>query len=199
MSELTESLKLNSAARQECMRDVHRDLLPIEAEIDKLRKRAASVKKRLKDYEIPLSAFNLVRRFVNMDELKRDTLMDTLREGFKALQPGAQHDFLGALDQPGIDTARIATGDTTDVERPSIGDWEPPEGTVTLEVPVTAAQEKVIAEARALSEPKKAPRKPRAKKTEAADDCDSLPTVQEPGEDDQPALTAAEQDRYALH
>ena len=108
---------LNSTARKQVMQEVHRDLLPIEAQMDELRDKAKQIKARLKDYEIPVSGFNLVRRFIGLEKSKRDELQDTLREGFEALEPGTQHSFLDAMEgKPGVDTAHMAKGDTRDVE-----------------------------------------------------------------------------------
>ena len=91
----------NAAARKKIIRDVMQKLDGIDGQIAELQEERTKLKNvHVKgDLGMKVADFNILRRFRNLDDDNRDSLFDTLREGFKALNIGVQSSFLETLDK----------------------------------------------------------------------------------------------------
>lgn len=99
MTEATEGH--NSAARADLIRGTIRALDDIDSQIRVLQEQRTAIKnKNIKaDLGMKVADFNVLRRFYGLQQEDRDTLFDTIREGFAALGIGDQASFLPALDE----------------------------------------------------------------------------------------------------
>ena len=96
--------EINGEARAGIIRDACQWIAGQEAEIKTLREGIAEYKsKHIKgDLGFKMADFNAIYRVSKLEVEDRDKLIDTLREGFAALEiswDGDQSSFVGALDE----------------------------------------------------------------------------------------------------
>jgi hypothetical protein len=92
--------EVDAGARASIIRDACRWIADHEADVKALREEIAEYKqKHIKgDLGFKMADFNAIYRVSKLEVEDRDKLIDTLREGFRALGIGEQASFLGALD-----------------------------------------------------------------------------------------------------
>lgn len=92
---------VNSGARADLIRSAARYIEDREAEIKAIREDITEYKaKHIKgDLGFKLSDWGTVYRMYKLESEDRDTLLDTIREGFKALGVGGSVDWVDAAEQ----------------------------------------------------------------------------------------------------
>lgn len=90
----TQSAKHNVQTRQKIMKEVSADLDRLDDKMADLREARKKARKRLKDCDISMVAFDFERRLGKMDKADRDSIYDDLVQAHEALRPGEQVDWL---------------------------------------------------------------------------------------------------------
>ena len=86
-ADIEEMTKSNVTHRDKAMRDAHKELSTIEADIAELREQASEIKARLKkDFDVVLADFAQVRRWWLMEKDKRDAKFSNYQDYADALQ-----------------------------------------------------------------------------------------------------------------
>ena len=90
------SLKSRTNIQQECATEMRR----IKATRKELNEQAGDIRKRLRDVDINVKAWEAALRISDMEDVEaRDAYMDGLRESFEALGVGQQMDWVAAQEQ----------------------------------------------------------------------------------------------------
>lgn len=102
-NETEEVVEPDPQARADILRESMTDILRLESEIAGIREdikeiKHAKIKGKL---GMKLSDFNVVKRAYELEDKDRKMFLDTLREGFAALDIGEQASFLPAFESAG--------------------------------------------------------------------------------------------------
>ena len=90
------NVKSRAVIMTECATEMRR----IKTERKELNEQAGDIRKRLRDVDINVKAWEAALRISDMDDVEaRDAYMDGLREAFEALGVGQQMDWIAAQEQ----------------------------------------------------------------------------------------------------